>query len=74
MKYLRTGRFNKNLDGIQFEEVLAEADDLGIKEMVDDLKKPSVELLHKYVINLNEVLLMNWQLCFLLDTTQMERR
>ena len=51
MKYLRTGRFNKNLDGIPFEEVLAEADDLGIKEMVDDLKKPSVELLHKYVIN-----------------------
>ena len=50
MKYLRTGRFNMNLDGIQFEEVLAEADDLGIKEMVDDLRKPSFELLHRQVV------------------------
>ena len=46
MKYLRTGRLNANLDGIQYEEVLAEADDLGVQEMVDDLKKPAFAALN----------------------------
>ena len=46
MKYLRTGRLNSNLDGVQYEEVLAEADDLGVQEMVDDLKKRAFVILN----------------------------